>query len=166
MKKCNGCNSPLSTMVVKYMDRLAMQHHVAPNTYYCLDCQVLHGLSTFDSKYPVPSSKVKANQSSSKPSTSKISFDLEDGEKIVNVKRLVGVENSTQLNKHIVYAYLTAMNHLNVIPKGYLSRVNNKNTSFISASKYVQSKLEQGFDYKIIAKEVEDSIMLALVKKA
>ena len=159
MKKCTACNSTISTAVEKYMDKMAMMNKVAKGEYYCLDCQVAYGLSTFDSKY-TPRLKV------SKPSTSKISFDLEEGESIVNVKRLVGVDNSTQLNKHVVYSYLTAMSHVGFIPKSYLTRVDNKNTSFVSASKYVQSKLDSGFPYRILAKQVDESILLALVKKA
>ena len=158
MKKCMDCNSNVSTATVKYMDRLARTHQVEAGTYYCLNCQVRHNLNTFDSRFsPKPVVEAKKNN---------IKFDIGQFDLIRNIKPVVGVENNTQLNKHIVYAYLKVMAHVGHISKAYLTRVNNKNTSFVSASKYVQSKLEEGFGYYILAERQDEStILLALVER-
>ena len=89
-------------------------------------------------------------------------LNLEGGEKVIKVKY---IKDCTNLLGHMVYSYLKVLDFEGLLPKGYLTRVNNKQIKFQTAYDMCL-KAGQLSIYRVETCTYEDIEIFALVQKA
>lgn len=91
-----------------------------------------------------------------------LKFNLKSGEVIRKVKF---VDSKVSTSYHAVWSFLKVLNHEGLLPKGYLTRVKNKNIGY-HASLLMCKKLAEQSKYRMESLAYKGGYLFALVEKA
>ena len=99
-----------------------------------------------------------------------LKFNLKEGQVIRKIKVIGNAKQLDNMNmpiieKHIIWSTLKVLNHFNLLPRGYFTKVSNGNISYKTARKKAIDIMYNQTNYSIHATAYKGKVYLALVEK-
>lgn len=102
-----------------------------------------------------------ANNKNTKEEVKMLKFNLNEGEVIRKVKY---TKDALRVHHHATHSFLKVLNHEGLLPRGYLTRVNNRHIKYETAYAMCK-KLEGQSKYRIAITFYQGYYLIALVEK-